>query len=96
MLNYVDASKAVQQAWIEANINLGNARTPVGTAERTYIYGSVKFSFRPQPMMTWLMYGLVAGGILKTFQNTLDNETSVTILDDRFEGNVGYGAVSKM
>lgn len=46
--------------------------------------------------MTWLMYTLVRGEILKTFQDTLDNETSVTILDDRFEGNVGYGTVSKM
>ena len=95
MLNHVDASKAVEQAWIEATIYHRNAKTPVGTAERIYMYGSVRFFFRPRPMMTWLMYGLVAGGILKTFQNTLDNETSVTILDDRFEGNVGYGAVSK-
>ena len=92
----MDASKAVEQAWIEATIVHRNARTPVGTAERTYMCGSVKFLFRPRPMMTWLMYGLVAGGILKTFQVTLDNETSVTILDNRFEGNVGYGAVSKI
>ena len=45
--------------------------------------------------MTWLMYTLVTGEILKTFQDNLDNETSVTILDDRF-GNVGYRTVSKI
>ncbi|KAK3169599.1 hypothetical protein OEA41_008983 [Lepraria neglecta] len=96
MLNHVDASKAVEQPWIEATIDHRNARTPVGTAERIYMYGSVKFFFRPRPMMTWLMYGLVPEGILKIFQDTLDKETSVTILDDKFEGNVGYGAVSKI
>ena len=92
----MDASKAVEQAWIEATINHGNARTPMGMAERTYLYDSLRFFFRPRAMMTWLMYTLVTGEILKTFQDTLDNETSVTILDDRFEGNVGYGTVSKM
>lgn len=63
----------------------------MGMVERTYLYDSLRFFFRPRAMMTWLIYCLVTGEILKTFQDTLDNETSVTILDDRLRGMLGMG-----
>ena len=92
----MDALLAVEKGWVDSTSDQHRPQNPVGTAERTYVYDNVKFVFQPRPLMTWKMFTTVTWGIMYVYQSGLDKQASVTVLDDRYEGNVGHGTITEI